>query len=253
MEKLMDWDLDRVIAAIEENRYDLSAHSATYAGGGIHIEEGFMWIEHSTWSTIVSRLVPTECNIRLLKEQLQYRESPKNIIITESDIAEPLLEKYGFEKKWVTAGMASDMHNAQITFPQVKGLTIEVVNDEVILYDWLRVVSVALFRNDNTAMDSYAEMIKNDNTIFFLGRLDGKPVATSALFYARGVAGIYFVSTLEDYRNRGIGSAMTATTMLMAKSQSYRIAILQATEIGERVYNKLGFERLSTFGNYTLR
>lgn len=253
MEKLIDWDLDHVIAAIEENRYDLLTYSAKYVAGKVYHEEGFSWVNSpSTWPSCVFRLVPTDNNIQHLKEQINCGTIPGFITIGESLMVNSLLEKYGFIKKWSTAGMAADMNEVDSWISQVDGLIKETVEDEETLSEWLKIVSTALFRSENSKIDAYAGLMRNNEAIFYLGRLNGKPVATSAVFFARGVAGIYWVSTLEDYRSMGIGSTMTAITMMEAVSQGYRIAILQASEMGESVYKKLGFERLSTIGNYTL-
>jgi hypothetical protein len=51
----------------------------------------------------------------------------------------------------------------------------------------------------------------------FLGVLNGKTVATSALYCGADVAGIYFVTTLPQARQRGIGSAVTYAALVKAK------------------------------------
>ncbi|MBT5712348.1 GNAT family N-acetyltransferase, partial [Candidatus Poribacteria bacterium] len=52
---------------------------------------------------------------------------------------------------------------------------------------------------------------------FYVGYIDGVAVATSEVTFGGGVAGIYCVSTLEAFRRRGIGTAMTLQPLLDAR------------------------------------
>lgn len=61
---------------------------------------------------------------------------------------------------------------------------------------------------------------------------------------ANGIAGIYDVGVLPDYRNRGIGKALTHAACAWARDRGYRIAGLNATPMGEPVYRALGFATL---------
>lgn len=59
--------------------------------------------------------------------------------------------------------------------------------------------------------------------------------------------GFYSLATLEAYRGRGIASAMLTFALNRAKALGYRQVILQASEDGLRIYEKVGFKR---GGNY---
>ena len=74
-----------------------------------------------------------------------------------------------------------------------------------------------------------------------LGRFDGQAIATSLLVAAGGVAGIYNVTTLAEYRGRGIGAALTVAALMEARGLGYRIGALQSSEMGYGVYQRLGF------------
>jgi ribosomal protein S18 acetylase RimI-like enzyme len=77
---------------------------------------------------------------------------------------------------------------------------------------------------------------------FYIGYLDGKPIATAEVTLAGDVAGIYGVVTLEQYRRRGIGSALTARPLIDARDIGYRTGVLQASADGLGVYRRLGFQ-----------
>jgi GNAT superfamily N-acetyltransferase len=76
----------------------------------------------------------------------------------------------------------------------------------------------------------------------FMAVIDDQPVGTTGVFLHKGVPGIYCVSTIREYRGRGIGAAITALPLLEVREQGYRLGTLQASSMGHPVYKKLGFE-----------
>ena len=84
----------------------------------------------------------------------------------------------------------------------------------------------------------------------WIGRADGKVVATSRIAIGAGVAGLYAISTLTEYRGRGFGRAMTIAALRAARSIGYRIAVLQASELGYGIYRRLGFRELFQYDVY---
>jgi predicted acetyltransferase len=65
------------------------------------------------------------------------------------------------------------------------------------------------------------------------------------LSISHGVAGIYWVGTLEEYRRRGIAGALTAAALLEGRRRGLRVGTLQASSLGAPVYRGLGFEEIS--------
>jgi hypothetical protein len=84
----------------------------------------------------------------------------------------------------------------------------------------------------------------------FLGRLGGEPVATATLFLRAGVAGVYFVFTVEGARRRGIGAAATVAAPREARRPDYGLGVLGSSEMGYGVHRRLGFEERCRIGLY---
>lgn len=75
----------------------------------------------------------------------------------------------------------------------------------------------------------------------YVGRLDGRPVASNMLFNGAGVASVFGVATAPDARGRGIGSAITLLAYDEARQLGYHHGVLFGTELGAPVYRSMGF------------
>jgi len=80
----------------------------------------------------------------------------------------------------------------------------------------------------------------------FLAYYDGNPVASSLVLYKAGVAGIHMVTTLEEARGKGIGTAITLASLNEAKKLGYELTILHSTEMGLNMYKQMGFKEYCT-------
>lgn len=86
----------------------------------------------------------------------------------------------------------------------------------------------------------------------FLASFNDKPAATSLMFLHESAGGIYFVSTLPQYRKKGIGLAVTLATMRAAKKAGARCVTLQSSPDGLRVYRQAGFKEYCRADVYRL-
>jgi ribosomal protein S18 acetylase RimI-like enzyme len=89
--------------------------------------------------------------------------------------------------------------------------------------------------------------------LYFVGRLDGEPVSTAQLFMHAGVAGVYAVATAPAARRQGIGEALTRAALLAGRERGYAVGILQASAMGQPIYERQGFRALTSFHLYLWR
>ncbi len=149
--------------------------------------------------------------------------------------------------------MAMDLNSLQEEFPQPNDLEIVLVDDEKLLRQWIHVASLG-FGVPAEAEDVWFEFFNyaacNSPFQTYLALLNGHPVGTSQLFTSAGVAGIYNVTTLPEVRGKGIGTAITRAPLLTAHRMGFRVGILQASSMGYKVYQRLGFQDFGKLSVY---
>jgi len=84
----------------------------------------------------------------------------------------------------------------------------------------------------------------------FVGFANGEPVSTGTVFYGHGIAGIYTIGTPDAHRGHGYGTAITEACMADAIARGFDTAFLQASKMGYRVYEKIGFQEICKLNIY---
>jgi ribosomal protein S18 acetylase RimI-like enzyme len=143
--------------------------------------------------------------------------------------------------------MAADL-NDSVSDKQIPDNTkISSVQDKNDLLIW-EDISFHGFEMPQRAREQYGAFVSSFDLgtqspqKLFLAYCEGKPVATSLLFTHNHSAGIYYVSTLPAYRNKGLGLIITQAAMQAAKEGGFKDVILQATPLGAKVYARAGFK-----------
>ena len=149
--------------------------------------------------------------------------------------------------------MAADLASIPEELPVPTGLTIVRVEDKETLRQWIHVASLGFnvpAQYEDVWYEFFAQAVFDQPFWSYLAILNGRPVGTSQLFLSAGVAGIYNVTCVPEARGQGIGAAITLAPLLDARATGYRIAILQASEKGARVYRRLGFQDFGKLSVY---
>jgi GNAT superfamily N-acetyltransferase len=80
----------------------------------------------------------------------------------------------------------------------------------------------------------------------FCASAESKPIGVATLVSGAGVSGLYGVEVLENWRNRGIGTALVDVAVRKARDLGFSTTVLSATRLGKGVYERVGFEEVCT-------
>lgn len=142
--------------------------------------------------------------------------------------------------------MAADLQDYVSDSKCADNIKIISVKSKQDLLVW-KDISFAGFEIPDCARKQYERFVlsfdlsKKSPQKLFIACFDEKPVASSMLFFHKKTAGLYYVSTLPDYRNKGCGLKITQAAMQESKMAGFKDVILQATPMGLPVYKKAGF------------
>ncbi|NHZ45808.1 GNAT family N-acetyltransferase [Desulfovibrio sp. XJ01] len=175
------------------------------------------------------------------------------------------LVTHGFAVGEVETGMYLQLEDAEPEEPApTPGLDIRVVCDASGVADFASVLAANWNPPDGEVLRFYrraapALCSPGCPATLLVAYLDGQPAAaaeayrTASGYPAAGnaapldVAGVYNVCTLDAFRRRGLGTAVTRAVLLHARQAGCRHAVLQASGDGYRVYARLGFRDVGRF------
>jgi len=151
------------------------------------------------------------------------------------------------------AEMAADLMTLREDIPVPDSLRIVPVEDERTLRKWIHIASIGFrvpLEVENIWYEFFAAAACTLPFRTYLALLNEEPVGTSQLFTSAGVAGIYNVTCVPEARGQGIGAAITLAPLLEARKMGYRVGILQASSMGYKVYQRLGFQDFGKLSVY---
>jgi len=164
-----------------------------------------------------------------------------------------LLDAEGLAAAESELAMQADLATARLEVPAPAGFTVQRVRTPAELERFAAITAANWTPPDPHVHTFYERaagvLLESGSPLrFYLGYLDGEPVAASEMTLGGGVVGLYNISTASAFRGRGFGSEMTAAPLREARDEGIGTAILQAAPAGVSIYRRIGF---ATFGEIT--
>ena len=140
---------------------------------------------------------------------------------------------------WMLADLTSLPHAP----PAPDRLRIERVSSSDMLEQWQQVSSEGFGRNSRVFYDAFQRsgLAADSRSLHYIGYLDDRPVTSSTLLLAEGIAGLFDISTPPAFRRQGLAGAITQAMMLEAARRGYRAAWVWSSRMGRGVYSRCGF------------
>ncbi|GEM_PF-1406004 len=175
------------------------------------------------------------------------------------------LATHGFAVGEVETGMYLPLVNAELEEPApTPGLDIRVVRDAAGVADFASVLAANWNPPDGEVLRFHRRAAPALCSPGFAATLlvayqDGQLAGAAEVYRTASghptagdtasldVAGVYNVCTLEAFRRRGLGTAVTRAALGHAGQAGCRHAVLQASGEGYRVYARLGFRDVGRF------
>ena len=128
---------------------------------------------------------------------------------------------------------------------------IRRVTDEATLEDHVQAAAIGFDMDEalvRTIMGGSLEAA--DDVAVYVGYTDGLPVTSGLGLRTGRTIGVYNIATVPWARKRGYGAAMTTRIVADGAAAGCDVAVLQASEMGYPIYQRLGYRTVVEYMGY---
>lgn len=166
------------------------------------------------------------------------------VLVPPGDSAtEQLLDRAGYVPRDRQPAMGFRLADARLEAPRLKLERLETMRELVLLN-----VEAAGAGARIPILPWHSEP---HASLHLLGvREDGRLISGGAAYDAGDTAGIYLMATTPSARGRGLASEVVRGLLLEAQARGMAAAVLQASALGHRAYQRVGFRDLETWTSW---
>lgn len=239
---------------IQDSLKSLWIKATTILGGDYFIGNYYSWTKNlfpDWYNRIFNIKIPKENFAEVINnlcKEIRSGLAPK-LLLTGADSLpdniEKVLSENNFKIFYKQTGMAIDLQKIDLN---CTADFVGIINNEELIDEWVSVANEAFGKK----MDSkiFKLFSKEPDIKFYFCRSQSRIVATTVLYTKGDLAGINFVGTLNAYRGKGIATLLTKKALLDAKFSGCNIGVLQASDMGKRIYENIGFKEYGRISHW---
>lgn len=110
---------------------------------------------------------------------------------------------------------------------------------------YLKLINLSIFKKNGLSKELIIDKINHPNFHFFLGKYKNEIVTTCIIFNDNISNGLYFISTENSQRKKGLGSLTVIKSINYLINKGESKFVLHATKMGNNIYTKIGFATFS--------
>jgi ribosomal protein S18 acetylase RimI-like enzyme len=147
--------------------------------------------------------------------------------------------------------VASPIDHAVLAEHASPGLEIRRVADAAGIDAHRQVVAAGFGSDPAVAAGTVCpDLLERPECVVYVGSTDGVPVVSGLGWRTGRTVGVYSIAAIPAARRRGYGAAMTARVVADGVAAGCDVAVLQASEMGRPIYERLGFRTVVRYAAY---
>ncbi len=155
-----------------------------------------------------------------------------------------LLENAGLRFDSIDPEMSLDLSSYTPCIINTK-IHIQEIDSPQLFDTWVAIGATVFKTSKNAFSQSFSSSFSQSNFHLFIGYYEKTPCAISLVCMGSTNIGIYAVGVLEEFRNRGLGKAMTQACLQARQASTRKRAVLQSSPMACPLYKSMGFKTIS--------
>ena len=250
-------DLEQALL-VERHHAESFLHERVVSGVEVRRDRDVVWVVHDgeTWRNagVMVRFSERSVERRLDTLLERYRKHGRGMALWISPAATPttlpdLLKARGLRCRKHFPAMVRPLRR-RLAGAVPRGIDIRLVTDmtefEHAPHPAIGPLSTLLRRR---AYDRLRTLVANSDgrTLSLVASVNGKPVGATEIFIGNEAAGIHGLYVPDEYRGKGIGSALLERGCIEASRHGAPAMVLLASTEGQRLYEQRGFTEVGRF------